>query len=91
MIMSITTKITKYWTKAAETGSLRDKVGSSPIQGELGTEQLLLLIEGTQLRWFGHLIRTPPGRLSMELFQASKRPRAKRLEEIYILSSLETS
>jgi len=43
--------------------SLRDRVRSSDIRRELGIEPLLLRIERSQLRWFGHLIRMPPGRL----------------------------
>lgn len=37
--------------------------------GERGIETLLLRIERNQLRWFGHLIRMPPGRLPLEVFQ----------------------
>ena len=36
--------------------SLRDRVRSSDIRGELGVEPLLLRVERSQLRWFGHLI-----------------------------------
>ncbi|XP_065817852.1 uncharacterized protein [Labrus bergylta] len=56
--------------------SLRDRVRSSDIQGELGVEPLLLRIERSQLRWFGHLLRMPPGRLPLEVFQA--RPTGRR-------------
>jgi len=38
-------------------------VRSSDIRRELGVEPLLLRVERSQLRWFGHLIRMPPGRL----------------------------
>jgi len=41
--------------------SLRDRVRSSDIRRELGVESLLLRVERSQLRWFGHLIRMPPG------------------------------
>ncbi|KAL7829956.1 hypothetical protein SRHO_G00310830 [Serrasalmus rhombeus] len=37
---------------------------------ELGVESLPLRIERSQLRWFGHLIRMPPGRLPVGVFQA---------------------
>ena len=48
--------------------SLRDKVRSSDIRRELGVEPLLLRIERSQLRWFGHLIRMPPALLPLEVF-----------------------
>ncbi|KAK0140494.1 putative uncharacterized transposon-derived protein F52C9.6 [Merluccius polli] len=41
--------------------SLRDRVRSSVIREELGLEPLLLCLERSQLRWFGHLAR-PVGR-----------------------------
>ncbi|KAL3048111.1 hypothetical protein OYC64_006814 [Pagothenia borchgrevinki] len=56
--------------------SLRDKVRSSVIREGLGVEPLLLRVERSQLRWFGHLVRMPPGRLPREVFQA--RPAGKR-------------
>ncbi|KAJ8011838.1 hypothetical protein DPEC_G00062440 [Dallia pectoralis] len=60
--------------------SLRDRVRSSIIREELGVEPLLLCIERSQLRWFGHLVRMPPGRLPREVFQArpaGRRPRGR--------------
>jgi len=60
--------------------SLRDRVQSSDIRRELGVEPLLLCIERSQLRWFGHLIRMPPGRLPLEVFQTrptGRRPRGR--------------
>ncbi|KAF7657607.1 hypothetical protein LDENG_00024740 [Lucifuga dentata] len=60
--------------------TLRDGVRSSDIREGLGVEPLLLRIERSQLRWFGHLIRMPPGRLPREVFQAhptGKRPRGR--------------
>ncbi|KAJ7983742.1 hypothetical protein DPEC_G00373370 [Dallia pectoralis] len=42
---------------------IRDRVRSSVIREELGVEPLLLCVERSQLRWFGHLVRMPPGRL----------------------------
>ncbi|KAJ8005185.1 hypothetical protein DPEC_G00144010 [Dallia pectoralis] len=59
---------------------LRDRVRSSVIREELGVEPLLLCIERSQLRWFGHLVRMPPGRLPREVFQArpaGRRPRGR--------------
>ncbi|TWW68384.1 hypothetical protein D4764_19G0001820 [Takifugu flavidus] len=50
--------------------SLRDKVRSSAIREELGVESLLLRVEWSQMRWLGHLIRMPPGRLTGEVFRA---------------------
>lgn len=60
--------------------SLRDRVRSSDIRRELGVEPLLLRVERSQLRWFGHLIRMPPGRLPLEVFRArptGRRPRGR--------------
>lgn len=34
---------------------------------------LLLRIERSQMRWFGHLIRMPPGRLPLEVFSGHVR------------------
>ena len=49
--------------------SLRDRVRSSITRERLGVEPLLLHLERSQLRWFGHLVRMPPsgflGRSSM--------------------------
>lgn len=60
--------------------SLRDRVRSSVIREELGVEPLLLRIEKSQMRWLGHLIRMPPGRLPGEVFRArptGRRPRGR--------------
>ncbi|KAF7652090.1 hypothetical protein LDENG_00101950 [Lucifuga dentata] len=57
--------------------TLRNRVRSSEIWEGLRVEPLLLCIERSQLKWFGHLIRMPPGRLPREDFQAhptGKRP-----------------
>jgi len=52
--------------------SLRDRVRScSDIRRELGVEPLLLHVESSQLRWFGHLIRMTPGRLPLEVLQTT--------------------
>ena len=77
----VMTQRTRSRIQAAEMGflhrvagvSLRDKVRSSVIREGLEVEPL-------QLRWFGHLVRMPPGRLSREVFQArpaGRRPRGR--------------
>ncbi|KAJ8012365.1 hypothetical protein DPEC_G00041950 [Dallia pectoralis] len=84
----VMTERTRSRVQAAEMGflrkvaglSLRDRVRSSVIREELGVEPLLLCIERSQLRWFGHLVRMPPGRLPKEVFQArpaGRRPRGR--------------
>ncbi|KAK0149597.1 Lipoma-preferred partner [Merluccius polli] len=50
--------------------SLRDRVRSSVIREELGVDPLLLRVERSQMRWLGHLVRMPPGRLPGEVFRA---------------------
>jgi len=40
-------------------------VRSSDIRRELGVEPLLLRVERSQLRWFGHLIRMSPGHVRL--------------------------
>nr|XP_054604946.1 uncharacterized protein LOC129166520 [Nothobranchius furzeri] len=50
--------------------SLRDRVRTSDIRERLGVEPLFLRIEMSQLRWVGHLVRIPPGRLPGEVFRA---------------------
>uniref|UniRef100_A0A669BJZ3 Reverse transcriptase domain-containing protein n=1 Tax=Oreochromis niloticus TaxID=8128 RepID=A0A669BJZ3_ORENI len=60
--------------------SLRDRVRSLAIREGLRVEPLLLHIERSQLRWFGHLTRMPPGRLLGEVFRAcptGRRPRGR--------------
>ncbi|XP_054656606.1 uncharacterized protein LOC129194983 [Dunckerocampus dactyliophorus] len=60
--------------------TLRDRVRSSVIREELRVEPLLLHIERSQLRWLGHLVRMPPGRLPGEVFRAcpaGRRPRGR--------------
>ncbi|TWW59217.1 General transcription factor II-I repeat domain-containing protein 2 [Takifugu flavidus] len=46
--------------------SFGDRVRSSAIREELGVEPLLLCVERSQMRWLGHLVRMPPGRLPGE-------------------------
>ncbi|TWW64601.1 hypothetical protein D4764_22G0002480 [Takifugu flavidus] len=43
---------------------------SSAIREELGVEPLLLRVERNQMRWLGHPVRMPPGRLPGEVFRA---------------------
>ncbi len=50
--------------------SIRVKVKTLVIREELGVELLLLCNDRSQLRWFRHLVRMPPGRLPGEVFQA---------------------
>uniref|UniRef100_A0A3Q3XBL8 RING-type domain-containing protein n=1 Tax=Mola mola TaxID=94237 RepID=A0A3Q3XBL8_MOLML len=60
--------------------SLRDRVRSTDIREELRVEPLLLRVERSQLRWFGHLGRMPPGRLPGEVLRAcpsGRRPRGR--------------
>nr|XP_054599772.1 uncharacterized protein LOC129164266 [Nothobranchius furzeri] len=60
--------------------SLRDRVRSSVIREGLGVDPLLLHIERSQLRWLGHLVRMPPGRLPGEVFRAGptgRRPKGR--------------
>ena len=84
----VVTERTRSRIQAAEMGflrrvaglSLRDRVRSSVIRERLKVEPLLLRIERSQLRWFGHLVRMPPGRLPGEVFWAcptGRRPRGR--------------
>ncbi|KAK0135268.1 TATA box-binding protein-associated factor RNA polymerase I subunit A [Merluccius polli] len=60
--------------------SLKDRVRSSVIREELGVDPLLLRAERSQMRWLGHLVRMPPGRLPGEVFRArptGRRPRGR--------------
>ncbi|TWW61054.1 hypothetical protein D4764_05G0011440 [Takifugu flavidus] len=74
----VMTKRTRSRVRAAEMTflhrvaglSLRDRVRSSAIREELGVEPLLLRVERSQMRWLGHLLRMPPGRLPGEMFRA---------------------
>ncbi|TWW54875.1 hypothetical protein D4764_0184810, partial [Takifugu flavidus] len=43
--------------------SFGDRVRSSVIREELGVEPLHLRVERSQMRWLGHRVRVPPGRL----------------------------
>ncbi|KAK0137883.1 putative RNA-directed DNA polymerase from transposon X-element [Merluccius polli] len=60
--------------------SLRDRVRSLVIWEELGVDPILLRVERSQMRWLGHLVRMPPGRLPGEVFRArptGRRPRGR--------------
>ena len=56
--------------------SLRDRVRSSAIREERGVELLLHRTERSPMRWFGHLVRMPHGRLPGEVFR--ERPTSRR-------------
>ncbi len=66
----------RSWIQAAEMGFLRrvagislgDKVRGAVVSEELRAALLLLCVERSQLRWFRHLVRMPPGRLPVEVF-----------------------
>uniref|UniRef100_A0A3B4BI15 Ethanolamine kinase n=1 Tax=Periophthalmus magnuspinnatus TaxID=409849 RepID=A0A3B4BI15_9GOBI len=84
----VMTERTRSRIQAAEMGflrrvagrTLRDRVRSSVTREELGVEPLLLHVERNQLRWLGHLLRMPPGRLPREVFWAcptGRRPRGR--------------
>ena len=67
-----------------EGGILFNKVRSSEIRKPLNIEPLLLRIERSQLRWFGHVSRMPQERLPKHALLAKanggrsiKRPRAR--------------
>ncbi|XP_061769811.1 uncharacterized protein LOC133560842 [Nerophis ophidion] len=50
--------------------SFRDRMRCSAIRGELKVKPLLLHIDRSQTRWFGHLVRIPPECLPREVFRA---------------------
>ncbi|KAJ0019143.1 hypothetical protein NQD34_006712 [Periophthalmus magnuspinnatus] len=84
----VMTERTRSQIQAAEMGflcrvagcTLRDRVRSSVTQEECGVETLLLHVKSNQLRWLGHLLRMPPGRLPRGVFWAcptGRRPRGR--------------
>ena len=86
--LCVVTERTRLRIQAAKMGflrrvsglSLRDRVRSSVISEGLGVEPLLLRIDRSQMRWLGHLVRMPPGRLPGEVFRARhtwRRPRGR--------------
>ena len=72
--------------------SLRDRVRSSAIWEGLRGEPLLLCVERSQLRWFGHLVRMPPGSFPwrrsrhVQLGEATGRPRTRWRDYISTLA-----
>lgn len=46
--------------------TLHDRVKSSMIWGSFGVQTLFLWIGQSQLRWFGHLARMPPGQVLVD-------------------------
>ncbi len=80
----VVTERMRLWIQAAKMSflckvaglSLSDGVRSLDIRRELRVEPLLLHIKRSQLRWFRHLARVPPGRLPLEVFRA--RPTGRR-------------
>lgn len=56
--------------------TLRDRIRSSDIRESLRIEPLLLHIERSQLRWFGHVMRMSHDRLAYQVFQS--KPSGKR-------------
>lgn len=61
--------------------SLRDRVRSLVILERPRVELLLLCVEKSQLRWFGHLIRLPQGRLPREMFLARPARRGPQIRQ----------
>ena len=80
----VMTEKTRSQVQAAEMRFLRrikgvtllDKVPNSKIQESLNVESLLLRIERSQLRWFGHVSRMPQERLPQQALLA--KPDGKR-------------
>ena len=57
-----------------------DKVRNSTIREELNIEPLLLKVERSQLRWFGHVLRMPRNILVHQVYSAlptGNRPRGR--------------
>jgi len=52
-------------------------VRSSDIQRELRVEPLLLHVERSQLRWFRHVIRMPPGHFPFRARLTGRRPQGR--------------
>ena len=80
----VMTERTRSRIQAAEMRFLRgvagitrlDRVRNSSIRNSLGIEPLLLQIERSQLRWFGHVVRMSHERLARQVLLA--KPRGKR-------------
>lgn len=72
-MLRVVTKRMRLWIHAAEMNafhrvSVASLRRSSVIWEKLRVELLLLHIEKSQLRWFSHLTRMPPGQLLGEVF-----------------------
>ena len=55
-----------------------DRIRNVNIREAVGIEPLLLQVERSQLRWFGHVLRMGPDRLAKRVFQASFPPEMRR-------------
>ena len=80
--------------RGVEGVTLLDRVRSTTIRESLQIEPLLLWIERSQLRWYGHLIRMPQERIPRQLLFAKPngrrpvgRPRTRWLDYIENLGS----
>ena len=57
-----------------------DRVRNTAIREKLATEPLLLHIEKSQLRWFGHVCRMPHERLTWQILNSHPQDQEKNLE-----------
>ena len=77
--------------------SLRGRLRNSDNRERLRVDPLLLDVERSQLRWFGHLVRLPPGHLPAKVFRAcpsERRPQGDTndmLERSYLSAGFGTS
>ena len=80
----VMTERTRSRIQAAEMRFLRgvagvtrlDRIRNTSIRDSLGVEPLLLQIERSQLRWYGHVVRMPHQRLAKQVLLS--KPRGKR-------------
>ena len=68
--------------------TLFNKVHSSEIQKSLNIEPLLLRIERSQLRWFGHVSRMPQERLPKQALLAYKQMGKDQLGDLELDGSI---
>lgn len=66
-----------------------DRIRNSTIRDALNIEPLLLWIEKSQLRWFGHVLRMPADRIARRIFEARPggtrpvgKPRARWCDQV---------